>query len=205
MAESRERVIEAAAELFQGGSFHKVGIAEICEVARVNKGTFYHFFPSKLDLLLEVLDRYVAECGADLRRVANCGENPERKVRQVFNIPRLRNQAWKDSHGVSSGCFVGNIILEMASSEPVVRHHVEKAIAELTLMLHPIVADYLLQHRDDFEESQVPAAAEVLMGLVQGAQVQAKATNDLSIFDKYAELAPAIILVARSRSDSSPN
>lgn len=198
MAESRERVIEAAADLFLGGSFHKVGIAEICEVARVNKGTFYHFFPSKLDLLLEVIDRYAVECGRDFTRVVQSNEPPERKLRNLFTVPRIRNQTWKDMHGVSSGCFIGNIILEMAASEPVVRHHVEKAMAELTRLLQPAVAEYLQQIQDDYDEDHVRIGAELLMTLIQGAQVQAKVRNDPSMFDKYADMAPAIVAAARS-------
>lgn len=202
MAESRERVITAAAELFLGGSFHKVGIAEICEVAHVNKGTFYHFFPSKLDLLLEVLDRYVKECERDILMVVHSQMPPVAKVRDVFSVPRLRNQTWKDTHGVSSGCFIGNIALEMSANEPVVRHHVEKAMAGLTRLLHPIVADFLLQSTDDFDEKHVRTAADVLMTLIQGAQVQAKAANDPSIFDRFAAMAPDIILATRK---SAPN
>ena len=75
MSESRERLIAAATELFFGGGFHNVGIAEICDVGRVNKGTFYHFFPSKLDLLIEVIDLYVNDIAAKYRRIPN---NPAR-------------------------------------------------------------------------------------------------------------------------------
>lgn len=195
MVESRERVIEAASELFLGGSFHKIGIAEICETARVNKGTFYHFFPSKLDLLIEVIERYAEACGHDFERVARSSDPASKKLRDVFNVPRQRNQAWKDVHGVSSGCFIGNIILEMAASEPVVRNHAEKAIRDVTLRLQPIVADFLLEQQT-YDEEQVPIGAEVLMTLIQGAQIQAKARNEPETFARYAEMAPAMIAAA---------
>lgn len=202
MAESRERVIEAAADLFLGGSFHKTGIAEICGAARVNKGTFYHFFPSKLDLLLEVIDRYAAAVASQFTRVAQSDAPPESKLKNVFSVPQSRNQTWKALYGVSSGCFVGNIILEMGATDPIVRERTAKAMADLTLTLHPVVAEYLAasQPADNRETlaSEVPAAAEVLMTLIQGAQVQAKVLNDPGVFDRYAALAPAIISGARA-------
>lgn len=207
MSDSRERVIDAAATLFLGESFHKIGIAEICEVAHVNKGTFYHFFPSKLDLLLEVIDRYVTECGRDFMQVAQSNEDPRRKLMSLFAVPRSRNQAWKAAHGAASGCFIGNIILEMASTEPIVRERVDRAISELTRILHPVVADYLRSDGDRSEDGtpdDIPQVAELLMALIQGAQVQAKAKNDPSIFDKYAVMAPAIISGARSGTSASP-
>ena len=70
MTDSRDRMIAAASELFLGGSFHKIGIAELCEVAKVNKGTFYHFFPSKINLLLEVIDLYAREVDKQFASIA---------------------------------------------------------------------------------------------------------------------------------------
>lgn len=191
MSESRERVIEAASKLFLGGSFHKIGIAEICSVARVNKGTFYHFFPSKIDLLIEVINRYVEDVAASFSAVATSAAAPARKLMDVFSVPQARNRAWKASYGVSPGCFIGNMILELGATEPVVRERTEWAINELTRKLHPVVAEFLKAEKID--GCDVPRAADMLMGLIQGAQVQAKAHNDPELFSRFASLAPGMI------------
>lgn len=202
VAESRERIIEAAAELFLGGSFHKVGIAEICEVARVNKGTFYHFFASKLDLLLEVIDRYVAACSHDFTGIVASDDAPERKLIALFTVPRARNEAWKALYGNASGCFLGNIVLELGANEPVVRERAEKAICDLTDLIRPVVEDFLKQvlGRESLPEGAVSAGADVLITLIQGAQVQAKARNDPAVFDRYAAMAPMVVTGACSVS-----
>lgn len=194
MAESRERVLESAAQLFLGSGFHKVGIAEICEQARVNKGTFYHFFHSKLDLLIEVVDHYVDECGRDFRKIAQSHDEAEQKVRNIFSVPRERNMAWKEAHGSASGCFVGNVILEMAASEPGVRPHLERCMASLIDELRPIAVEFLKEHGDAVDDGQAQRAADLLMTLLQGAQVQAKVRNDPFAFDAYAEMAPAMLV-----------
>ena len=195
IAESRERITEAAAELFLGGSFHKIGIAEICEVARVNKGTFYHFFSSKLDLLLEVMDGYVADCRSDFASVGLSDDTPERKLLALFSVPRARNEAWKKLHGNAPGCFLGNVILEMGASEPVVRERAEKAIADLTVVIQQVVEEYLSETagKDQLHEEAGYAAADALMTFIQGAQIQAKARNDPAVFDRYAVLAPSVV------------
>lgn len=191
MSYSKERVVDAAAQLFLGGSFHKTGIAEICAVAHVNKGTFYHFFASKLDLLLEVIERYAADVEQQFAQVAGSAASPREKVVAVFGVPRGRNAAWKEAYGVSSGCFIGNIILEMAASEPAVRARAQAAMTRMTNALQPIVADFLDAANNPGVD--VAAAADMLMGLIQGAQVQAKVQNDPAIFDRYAVLAPAML------------
>lgn len=203
VTESRERIIESAGELFLAGSFHKVGIAEICEVARVNKGTFYHFFASKLDLLLEVLDRYAADCRSGFVGVAASQDTPERKLAALFTVPRARNEAWKAIYGSASGCFLGNVVLEMGANEPAVRERAERAICDLTAVMQPVVEAYLKQAlgKERVSADAVRDAADILMTLIQGAQVQAKARNDLSVFDRYAAMAPAIVSGASAVQD----
>lgn len=186
MSESRQRIIDAANELFLGGSFHVVGIAEICEAARVNKGTFYYFFSSKIALLIELLELYVAALLKEYAAIASGPGAPAAKMRLIFNIPRKRNEAWKAAHGKSAGCFIGNVCLELATQEPIVREKSEWALKELARGLEPIVADLLKQGGGS--TSDAFAKSEIVMGMMQGAQVLAKAKNDPSLFSTYGEL-----------------
>ncbi len=55
--DTRQRIITAAQELIYSRSYNEVGVQEICDHASVKKGSFYHFFPSKRDLALAVLDQ----------------------------------------------------------------------------------------------------------------------------------------------------
>src|SRR5262245_1093285 len=55
-SDARERLIEEACRLFHSRSYESVGVQELCEAAEINKGSFYHFFPSKEDLLAAVID-----------------------------------------------------------------------------------------------------------------------------------------------------
>jgi TetR/AcrR family transcriptional repressor of nem operon len=55
--DTRQRIINAAQALIYQRSYNEVGVQEICDHAKVQKGSFYHFFPSKSDLALAVLDK----------------------------------------------------------------------------------------------------------------------------------------------------
>ena len=59
--DTRSRILDTAREMFHGRSYADVGIQEICDGARVQKGSFYHFFPSKRDLALAVIDNMADE------------------------------------------------------------------------------------------------------------------------------------------------
>ncbi len=57
---TRERILETAEALFAEQGYDATGVAEICEAAQVTKGGFYHHFPSKQTLFLELLTRWLA-------------------------------------------------------------------------------------------------------------------------------------------------
>jgi AcrR family transcriptional regulator len=58
-ASTRDRLIEAARQLFLVKGYEGTGIAEILREAGVNSGSLYYFFRTKEELLLAVLDWYV--------------------------------------------------------------------------------------------------------------------------------------------------
>jgi AcrR family transcriptional regulator len=55
MSQSRERLLQAAAELFARSGFHAIGLDAVIDAAGVSKQTFYNHFESKDDLVLATL------------------------------------------------------------------------------------------------------------------------------------------------------
>jgi AcrR family transcriptional regulator len=126
--DSRERIVLAASNFFLTGGYNGVGIAEICEAASVHKGTFYHFFPSKTELLLVVIDRRVAVVEDAILTIAGRTDTPERKILALFAMPQDRLGQDQPRDFQSPGQFLGNIILELASTNPPVRTAARKAL-----------------------------------------------------------------------------
>ena len=58
--ETRKRILDAAQSLFSQSGYDATGVAEICRAAGVSKGAFYHHFPSKQAIFLELLDGWLA-------------------------------------------------------------------------------------------------------------------------------------------------
>jgi AcrR family transcriptional regulator len=57
--ETRERILEAALDAFARYGYRATGVAEICRRAGATKGAFYHHFPSKEAVFLEMLERWL--------------------------------------------------------------------------------------------------------------------------------------------------
>jgi AcrR family transcriptional regulator len=58
--ETRNRILTVAEQCFAANGYDATGVAEICGRAGVTKGGFYHHFPSKHALFLELLERWLA-------------------------------------------------------------------------------------------------------------------------------------------------
>jgi len=68
--ETRSHILEAATQLFSKTGYDATGVAEICMAAGVSKGAFYHHFPTKQAVFMELLNSYLngIETGFNIMR-----------------------------------------------------------------------------------------------------------------------------------------
>ncbi len=81
----RESIMDAAAALYATQGFHATSVSAIAIACQTSKSLLYHYFPSKEDLLFEVMDSHVTALVAAARAV---GEQmptagPAEKIRAI--------------------------------------------------------------------------------------------------------------------------
>lgn len=84
-AANRERIIAGAAALFAQRGFHAVGMSELCTALCLSRGAFYHYFPSKEDLLEEICRRYMTKLLQQASLAKEEEPDPERRLRRLGN------------------------------------------------------------------------------------------------------------------------
>lgn len=81
---SRQAILDAATRLFQSRGLEDVSIADIMNEANLGIGTFYNYFGSKEDVLMELLSRIMQEI-AEKARALSAGKRPVPDVlRELF-------------------------------------------------------------------------------------------------------------------------
>ena len=83
---TRSRILEAAKECFAQRGYDGTGVAEICRHAGVTKGAFYHHFPSKQALFLELLNLWLAELDAQLATVHTKADTASEALLQMAEM-----------------------------------------------------------------------------------------------------------------------
>jgi len=80
----RNRLLDAAVDLFAANGFDGTSVQEIVERAAVTKGAMYHYFKSKDDLLYAIYHALISQQLADLDRILAAGLAPADAVRAII-------------------------------------------------------------------------------------------------------------------------
>jgi AcrR family transcriptional regulator len=112
---ARERILDAAYELFSHRGIRAVGVNEVTERAGVATATLYRHFPSKDELVLAFLDvreqrwtKDLIEAGA-MRR----GSNPQERLLAIFDVL----DEWFHRDDFEAGSFI-KVLLELGPEHP---------------------------------------------------------------------------------------
>ncbi|HEX8725007.1 MAG TPA: TetR/AcrR family transcriptional regulator [Gemmatimonadaceae bacterium] len=172
---SRDKLLEAAEAEMLAKGYAGTTVDEICARASVSKGNFYHFFSSKEDLGLALLDDYYERNLAIIGQAPTPGSDPRRHARAL--VDHLIDSAGTMWGG---GCLMGTFALELAETNPTIANAVSarfRSVAErLTDGFLPLVSG---KKRKDAAE-----IAEQFIVTVEGALVLARAHHDWSYVDR---------------------
>lgn len=186
--DTRTRILTTAREMFHGRSYADVGIQEICEGAKVQKGSFYHFFPSKRDLALAVIDDMADDWAHGF--VAEAFDQdlpPLERLDYMIDAAYYWQKAAKDIEGRMPGCLFGNLALEISTRDDVMRAKLnavfDKAMGKFRGTLDEAVATGFMAPLD------TEATATAMLAYLEGIILLAKTRNDP---DVILRLGPAI-------------
>jgi AcrR family transcriptional regulator len=117
-ADTRDRLVATAMDLFAFHGYATTGLAEIARKAKVLPGSLYHFFPTKQDLLLATLHRRHELLQPEvLDPIWNGTADPIERVFGLLQGYRRMLEATDFKHG----CPIGNLVIEVGNTSPPVR------------------------------------------------------------------------------------
>ena len=108
----------AALRLFATKGYQSTSIADILQLADAHSGSLYHFFPTKQDLLLAVLESY--RDGIEPMLLAPAWQGVADPIERVFALLAAYRRAL-DGTECTYGCPIGSLALELHEPDPAVR------------------------------------------------------------------------------------
>jgi TetR/AcrR family transcriptional regulator, transcriptional repressor for nem operon len=116
---TRERLIAAALRLFGEKGYLSTSVADVQRESDCHSGSFYHFFPTKQDLLLAVLERY--RMGIVPMLIEPAWADVHDPIERIFAL-LARYRMLLEMSRCAYGCPIGSLALELHEPDPAVRH-----------------------------------------------------------------------------------
>ena len=179
---TRERIIQAAIQLFYEHGYAATGMAEILGRAKANSGSFYFFFKSKEDLLLAVLDWYKQNLDPVL--LAQVRAQSDDPIEQIFALLALyRANVLRTEFAF--GCPIGRLSLEIEPSQRKVHQEIAANFDGWKAAVEERVRLALPRLKLALGKSPDPKKlASLVLSVMEGAVMQSRSFKSIEPFDE---------------------
>ncbi|MGV3613911.1 MAG: TetR/AcrR family transcriptional regulator [Fimbriimonas sp.] len=170
--------METARNLFWEQGYASTGVAQILKESGVGSGSLYHYFPTKEDLMIAVLEWYLANLGTMvIDPVTTRVTDP---IERVFGVLDNYRQLLVMTE-CAKGCPIGNLSLELSDGYPAAR----RLIAENFGNWRDAIKGFLDGAADRLPEgTNTQALATFVLTTMEGAVMLCRATRTT---DPYLE------------------
>ena len=183
-SDARERLLRSAGELLSGRGYADVGVQEICDRAGVKKGSFYHFFRSKRDLLVAVVDADAEFYRQLFDRAMSTELEPLQRIQRVFELEYKLHRSARDTTGRVEGCKVGNLAAELSIADDGIRRRLNATFEEWAGYLEASLREAI--ESGAIKETDPATSARALVAYLEGIALLAKTYNDPEVFNRLA-------------------
>jgi AcrR family transcriptional regulator len=173
---TRDRIVQAAMELFWRKGYGSTSIADILETAKVNSGSLYYFFRGKQELLVAVLEAYRDGMGPMLLE-PSWGEVDD-PINKVFALLGTYRRLLVDTD-CTYGCPIGSLALELHEPDPDVRELIAANFKGWTDAVRGC-----LDRANLVEGADTQALAELVLTVMEGAVMQTRTYRDIGHYDR---------------------
>jgi TetR/AcrR family transcriptional repressor of nem operon len=186
-----ERIIEAATTLMWRDGYHSVSVDKICCNAGVQKGSFYHAFSSKADLLLIIIKRMWELDRRDIEEIYATDRSTEAKIRNHLKWVCLTQKQLKAKLGFVPGTF--DMVIDINIPEEVSDFIREARQQHLEFFENAIV---VLLCPQGFQRETAIWFAAVIVNYFTGVLIDARLRNSLTSLELLPETALSLIALA---------
>ena len=173
VTDTREEIMKVARSAVQAHGYNALSFRELAKEVGVKSASVHYHFPTKGDLAAALAARYADEAGLFLEELLSV---PQDHAGLMSAYTGAFRKALEDDNKM---CLCGIMAAEYDSLPPDVREEVNRFTAVNTAWLVRVLA---ARHPRTAHES-LEARAIAIFAAIEGAQLVARARDDLGVFD----------------------
>lgn len=178
---TRDKLIDTGAQLISQLGYNATGINAVLKTCGVPKGSFYHYFSSKEDFGLAVIERFATTYDASLVALLEDSETPPlERLRRYFAAGR--DYMHECDH--ATGCLIGNLGQELSGQSDTFRDALNLVFQRWEQRFICCLTD--AQQRGDIATHTAPAAlASFILSGWEGAILRAKTLKSVEPMEQF--------------------
>jgi TetR/AcrR family transcriptional repressor of nem operon len=191
---TRERILEVGAKAISDKSFNSCGLSEILSLAKVPKGSFYHYFQSKEDFGVALIEKASEEFVEVLRPIlSDRKKSPLQRLRALFEL----NREHCVENGAARQCLIPKLALETSQLSEPVHAAVKCAYDEWCALLARVLRE--AQAAGEVSKKRDPERlASLLVMFWEGATIRMQIDRSIRPLDDFLDFVFDTLLVDRS-------
>jgi len=187
-SDAKEQLLRVAFELIWQQSYGSVSVDNICDRAKVKKGSFYHFFPSKSDLAVAAYEEHWQQGRPNYDRLFSPLVPPLERIENYSEYVYERQREKFQKTGRVLGCPFACVGAELSTQDEKIRQKTEEMFNHLCKYVENALRD---AHKEgQIEKTDFTAKSQAIVSFITGMLLQAKFKNDPEVL---RQLAPNIL------------
>jgi TetR/AcrR family transcriptional repressor of nem operon len=193
-SDAKERLLEVAFDLIWNQSYGSVSVDHICQRAEVNKGSFYHYFPSKSDLAVAAYEEHWREKQPEMDRIFSPQVPPLNRLHLWCQQAFERQKVKAEKYGHVCGCPYASLGAEVATQDEKIRAKAEELVDRTLRYLENALTEAKLEGLAAIDDPRLMARR--VHSLVLGMLLHAKIRNQ---FSELEDMEPAVMDLIRAK------
>lgn len=177
VTDTRDKLLQAALRLVWEEGVGSASVDDICDKAEVRKGSFYHFFKSKNELVMAALEAHWDETRVQLDRIFSPSMSAVDRLKGFFEFMVESQALMQKQAGRVLGCPYGSVGVSCSSEEQMIRERVEQIFGTFKKYFETALrdgrADGSIQVKD------IPSMVDTVFEFIEGGMTTARIQNSL--------------------------
>ncbi|MED1204144.1 TetR/AcrR family transcriptional regulator [Heyndrickxia acidicola] len=184
MSSKKQEIIQIAREIIHSKGYQATSVSDIMAATNIGKGQFYHYFQSKHDLGLAVVEELVKDWdGQLLIGILNTSDDPVTKLNRMLKWAETSHAEME----IKNGCAMGNLAIEMSNQDEEFRVKIEEFFHHWVNSVADILSEMIENHQLD-DSINPKKNAESIVAMIEGGILLMVSRQNIQVLQDIFEV-----------------
>jgi TetR/AcrR family transcriptional regulator, transcriptional repressor for nem operon len=180
----KQEIISIARNIIHTKGYQATSVSDILNASNIGKGQFYHYFSSKYDLGLAVVEDLIHEWDGQLiNGILKSEEEPKSKLNKMLDWATTFHTEMEKKRG----CPIGNLAIEMSEHDETFRVKIEQFFDRWFLGIEVVLDEMIKQNRLD-PAIDIKKSAQTIVAMIEGGVLLMKNQQDTKLLQNVFDV-----------------